>query len=174
MKLIIDTLYKNLGFKDSTDFNQSVFHVEQWKPLSAIVSFFTIVASFCEAMLGMKSIVVLAIIVLFGLELWTGIKASIKNGEPFESKKFPRGWVKLFIYFSFIFCANIFANHISHIEYGDFNFNHYRWIHYGLINFAIFQLFISNIENCIKLGWDEYAPLIGKIATLLKIKRDNK
>ena len=106
--MLADSLYKSVGYKDSTDFFQSVFHTEQWKPIAAIVSTLTAIAAFCEAMLGIKALVIFAIIVLYSLELFTGIKASIKEGEPFNSKKFPRGWVKLFIYFSLIFCANIY------------------------------------------------------------------
>jgi len=164
-------LENTTGFRDTSDFAQALLHFQQWKPVTIVTSILTILAAWVEDMLGIKAVVVTGIIILFVLELFTGIRASIKDGFPIDSKKFPRGWIKLFVYFSLIFCANIFAKHMAHLEYGDFDFNHYQWIHYALVNFAIVQLFLSNIENCVRLGWHEYLPLIGWFADRFKIKK---
>ena len=57
-----------------------------------------------------------------------------------------------------------------------FDFNIYEWLHYFFLNFTILQLFISNLENFKRLGWQEFVPAINKISNFLKIgnKKDLK
>jgi hypothetical protein len=50
------------------------------------------------------------------------------------------------------------------------DFNYYEWMHYTFFNYVLIQLFISNIENFNRLGWDEFIPMIGRLTKFLKIK----
>jgi phage-related holin len=163
----INILVTQQGFKDTHEFLDKTFHIDNYKPVIVITSVLTFLSTCVEWALGMEGIVCLGILVLFGLEMWTGIKASKLEGIKFNSKKFPRGWVKLFVYFSFIGCANIFAQNIQQKYILGFEVNIYVMIHYFFINFAIVNLFISNIENCNRLGWTEYFPLISWFQSFL-------
>ena len=129
------------------------------------------IAYLIENFLGFESMVAVAILILFTLELITGIKASLKEGDCFSSKKLGRGFLKMMIYMLMIGSANLLALNIHIKPILGWSFNYYEWIHYTCMNFVILQLFISNIENFNRLGWSEFVPLLSKLSKFLKIKK---
>jgi hypothetical protein len=132
------------------------------------------VTYYFETIMGINIPVGILIILLFGLELFTGVRASIKEGKGFSSEKFQKGWLKLFIYMIFIICSNLAAKYIPNKGFLGFQFNIYDWLHYLFYNFIILQLFISNLENFMRLGWGNFLPLISQLSSILKINQDKK
>lgn len=168
-------LVKQQGFNDIDDFSQSLLHVKQSNFVLFSTSFLTCLASWSEQYLGIKAIVLSTIVFLFILEIFTGTLNARRNNS-YDSNKMPRGFIKMGVYIFFIGCSHVFAIHLPEpkIPLIDVPFNIYLYIYYYLLNFTIINLFVSNIENFEKLGWDEYSTLIRKIHEFLKLKKTNK
>lgn len=160
------------GFNGIRDFMESVFHISKFKLILASTGIMTSLAAFSEQYIGVKPIVLFAILILFVFEMATGIWSARKNVE-FNTKRSPRGFVKMFVYLVMIGTSNIFAKHLGTvmIPYTDVSLNFYLVIHYAFLNFTIINLFISNIENFEKLGWNEYVPLLKKLHSVLRLKK---
>lgn len=121
-----------------------------------------------EHIFGIHLMVGLIMSVLFFLELWTGIKSSKKEGIPFESNLFQKGWVKLGIYMIMIGSSYMLSVYVPHKSYAGIDINIYAFLHYCFYNYVLINLFISNIENFIRLGWNfkGLIPWIGKTLNL--------
>lgn len=159
------------GFKNVSEFIESTFRFKQIKFILKTSSILTLMAMFVETYLGMKPIVFICIIVMFILEMATGITVARRN-QDVQSNLLPRGSVKLFVYFAFIACSHAFAHNLPEVSFPliGWSFNPYSFLFYFFLNWTILTLFVSNIENFKKLGWDEYVPILGKLHSLLKLK----
>jgi len=162
------------GYDSTNHLMNSAFHPEVFKVATIISAIAATIAYYFELVFGIQLPVGLLIIILFGLELFTGVRASIKEGKGFSSEKFQKGWLKLFIYMVFMACSNLAANYIQQRSFLGFNFNMYDWLHYLFYNFIIIQLFISNLENFMRLGWGNFLPIISQLSNVLKINQDKK
>lgn len=167
----LHTTFDTLGFKDSTSFVDSTFHPNNINISLIMSSILGSVAYVIENFLGFETMVGVAMAILFGLEMFTGIKASLREGSDFESKKFGRGILKMLIYMLMIGAAHILAITVKIKPILGYTFNYYEWIHYSAFNFVLIQLFISNIENFNRLGWTEFVPLLTKLSKFLKLKK---
>lgn len=161
----------SLGFKDSTSFVESTFHPNNFNASLIMSSILGSIAYVIEHFLGFESMVGLALVILFTMEIVTGIKASIKEGEDFNSKKLGRGFFKMAIYMAMIGSAHLLATYVKIKAIFGLEFNYYEWIHYSAFNFVLIQLFISNIENFNRLGWTEFIPILTKLSKFLKLKK---
>jgi hypothetical protein len=108
--------------------------------------------------------------ILFFLEMYTGIKASKNLGKGWESEKFGKGWLKLAVYWIMIGCTNILDIYAVSPKILGFDFDIYAVVYFAWLNFVILQLLGSNIENFIKLGWDKNSMLIRLLAKIYNIK----
>lgn len=162
--------FDTLGFKDTASFVESTFHPNNINFSLIMSGIFGCIAYIVESFLGFESMVAVAVLILFTLEIVTGIKASLKEREAFSSKKLGRGFLKMMIYMLMIGAANLLSLHIHIKPILGWSFNYYEWIHYTSMNFVILQLFISNIENFNRLGWTEFLPLLKKLSKFLKLK----
>lgn len=169
MKQLTSTL-DTLGFKDTASFVESTFHPNNINFSLIMSTVLGFIAFLSESFLGFEPMVALAILLLFSLEILTGINASLKEGEYFNSKKLGRGFLKMMIYMIMIGAANLLALNIHIKPIFGWSFNYYEWIHYTCMNFVIVQLFISNIENFNRLGWTEFIPILKKLSKVLKLK----
>jgi hypothetical protein len=170
----LNTTLDSMGFKDSASFVDSTFHPNTINVSIIMSTIFGSIAYFIENFLGFEAMVGVAMALLFALEMFTGIKASLREGHDFESRKFGRGILKMFVYMFMIGCAHILAVNVSIKPILGFSFNYYEWIHYACFNFVLIQLFISNIENFNRLGWTEFVPLLPKLSKFLKLKQKKK
>ena len=161
----LNPAFDTLGFRDTASFVESTFHPNNINFSLIMSGIFGCVAYIVESFLGFEAMVAVAVLILFTLEIVTGIKASLKEGESFSSKKLGRGFLMLMIG-----AANLLSLHIQIKPIFGWSFNYYEWIHYTSMNFVILQLFISNIENFNRLGWTEFLPLLKKLSKFLKLK----
>lgn len=166
----LDPTFDTLGFNDSASFVESTFHPHNINFSLIMSSILGLVAYIVETFLGFETMVGVAIFILFCLEVVTGIKASLKKGNPFSSKKLGRGFLKMMIYMLMIGAANLLSQYVHIKPILGWSFNYYEWIHYTCFNFVILQLFISNIENFNRLGWTEFVPILKKLSKFLKLK----
>jgi hypothetical protein len=70
--------------------------------------------------------------------------------------------------------SNLLAIYVPVKPIFGWDFNIYEWLHYGFYNFALINLFWSNLENFIRLGWDEYLPLLNRLKPYVKQKKKNE
>ena len=63
----------------------------------------------CSAVFGIGPVVVFAMSVAVLVETFTGLRASHKRGEPFESYKFSRCIIKVAVWLTLVFILNSFA-----------------------------------------------------------------
>jgi hypothetical protein len=169
---VLESIAKISGYNNGSHLIDSTFHPNSLPIVLGISSIAATTAYYFEAIMGINIPVGILIIILFGLELFTGIRASIKEGKGFSSEKFQKGWLKLFIYMVFIICSNLAARYIPNRPFFGFQFNIYDWLHYLFYNFIIIQLFISNLENFMRLGWGNFLPLISQLSNVLKLNQD--
>jgi phage-related holin len=172
MKLF-DFFAINSGYRDGAHFIDSAFHPDTLVGATAVSASLAGIGYFVKQSMGVEFPVALVIIVLFLLEIFTGVKAAKKEGQNFESKKFGKGWVKLLVYMIMIGCSHMLAIHMTIKPFFGVSLNIYEWLHYGFINFVIIQLIISNIENFKRIGWTEYVPFLDKLYGILNLgKKD--
>jgi hypothetical protein len=157
------------GYKDSNHLLDSTFHPSNAEWMISVSAFFAGVAYIFEHVFGIHLLVGVILSILFFLELYTGIKASKKEGIPFESNLFQKGWVKLGIYMIMIGSSYTLSVFVPHNVYAGIDINIYAFLHYAFYNYVLVSLFISNIENFIRLGW-KFGGLIMWIGKRLNLK----
>lgn len=97
------------------DFALSLF--PSWKygmGVSAVSS--SAVIAWFASVLGVTPLIVGAMIIVLAVETVTGVKASRKLGKGFESTKFSRCVLKLFVWISLLFALHSFAVDMLHFD----------------------------------------------------------
>lgn len=169
---VLNNIVKVNGYDNYSHFIDSAFHPGLSGPSIVLSSCLASFGYYFEKVLGINVPVGVLVILLFGLELFTGVRASIKEGKGFSSEKFQKGWLKLFVYFVFIACSNLASRYIPQRAIFGITFNVYDWVHYLFYNYVIIQLFISNLENFMRLGWGNFLPIIDKLGEVLKLNKN--
>lgn len=146
----------------------SAFHPNLAGFATGISTLFASIAYYFNSVFGIELPVGVVLIILFFLEMYTGIKASIKEKKKFDSELFGKGWLKLFVYMIMIGCSNALANYVPVKAFFSWQFNIYEWLHYGFYNFVLINLFWSNLENFKRLGWNEYLPILKQLSKYIK------
>lgn len=167
---------EEFGYDSAKHLVDSAFHPNCMTGTLSFSAIFASLGTFVENYLGIEPITGIAILLLFALEIFTGIKASLKEGKKFSSRRLWGGFLKLGIYMTILGISHLFQISMVSKPFFGFDFNIYEWLHYFFLNFTILQLFISNLENFKRLGWQEFVPAIDKISNFLKIgdKKDLK
>jgi len=168
MKTLICKLVMSAGYKDTPHFLNSTFHPELAGFATALSAALACLAYYFNAIFGMDLPVGIVLIILFFLEMFTGIKASRKEKMQFDSELFGKGWLKLLVYMIMIGCSHALALHIPIKDFFGWNFNIYSWLHYSFYNFVIINLIWSNLENFKRLGWTEYLPILKQLSKYIK------
>ena len=163
-----------IGFESSTHLINSTFHPNCMKATLSISAGLALANSFLQDFIGIEPYAGLAILILFLIEIVTGIRSSIREGGHFSSRKLWGGFIKLGIYMALIGASHLLADNIPAKPFLGFSFNIYEWLHYFFLNFTILQLFTSCIENFRRLEWGEFVPAIDKISKFLRLENTKK
>jgi len=174
MKSLVAKLITASGYDSVQHFMDSTFHPKLFTLSAGTSACLGTLAYLFDHIFGISWIVGLVLVVLFATELYTGIKAAKKDGFKFDSEKFGKGWIKLLIYMIMIGSSNLLALYVPVKPILGWDFNIYEWLHYGFYNFALINLFWSNLENFIRLGWDEYLPLLNRLKPYVKQEKKNE
>lgn len=156
------------GYKNTTHFMDSAFHPNLAGLTAGASTILATIAYYFNAIFGIELPVGIVLIILFGLEMFTGIRASIKEKKTFDSELFGKGWLKLLVYMIMIGCSNALALHVPVKSFFNWDFNIYSWLHYGFYNFVLINLIWSNLENFKRLGWTEYLPILRQLSRYIK------
>lgn len=96
------------GFSNSKEFLLSLCPSFRYNIQSVTIPF-SLLTGLCSAVFGIGPVVVFAMFVAVLVETFTGLKASHKRGEPFESYKFSRCIIKVAVWLTLVFILNSFA-----------------------------------------------------------------
>jgi hypothetical protein len=168
MKSILEKIIESAGYRNMNHFLDSSFHPHLTGTCTSISVLFAGIAYYFNAVFGIVLPVGVCIILLFGLEFYTGLKASKLEGRKFDSELFGKGWFKLFVYMLMIGISHAMANNIDIKPIFGVKFNVYEWLHYAFYNYIIINLIWSNLENFKRLGWTEYSPILKKLSKYIK------
>lgn len=160
------------GYDTINSFIESAFHPKMAGLSITFAGILGSISYYVENFLGFDPIIGIVMVALFGVELFTGIKASKVEGNKFSSKKFGRGFLKMGVYLIMIGLAHLLAKNVDIKPLFGWEFNYYEWMHYAFFNFVIIQLFISNLENFKRLGWDDFLPILKKLTKF--VEKENK
>lgn len=174
MQKLFTLIVQASGYKDTGHFMDSTFHPDFATQAVAISAGLAGVAHYFKLTFGIELPVGMVIMVLFFLEMYTGIKASKNLGKGWESEKFGKGWLKLAVYWIMIGCTNILDIYAVSPKILGYEMDIYAVVYYAWLNFVILQLLGSNVENFIKLGWDKNSMLVRLLVRIynIKIKED--
>ena len=162
------------GYNSSDHFINSAFHPNLAGFGAALSTIFASVAYYFNAVFGIELPVGIVLIILFCLEMFTGIKASRKEKMEFDSELFGKGWLKLLVYMIMIGCSHVLSIYVPVKNFFEWNFNIYSWLHYGFYNFVLINLIWSNLENFKRLGWTEYIPILKQLSKYIKDEPKSK
>lgn len=166
----LNYLAKIIGYNNYDQLIDSTFHLDSTREAIVAATAASFFAFSVKGIFGYEAPVLLAIIVLFLIELYTGIKSSAARGESFSTTKFMRGFVKLFIYIVLVGVTNVFYLYTPEKEVFGVDVNFYGWIHWGFSNWVIVHMLLSVLENMIELKWDKHLPLVTTLAKLFNLK----
>lgn len=152
-----------MGFRSLPELIESSFG-HAFKPaVIFLAAFFSLVAEFFDTYMGLSALAYVAFILLFLMELGTGIAVSLKKGQKIVSRKFIRMAVKIVVYTLMIAIVNTLRNHIPSTSVFGFEMNFYEYVFYIIIHLIIFTLLISIFENLTALGYHESSKILSVI-----------
>jgi hypothetical protein len=177
--IFIEKIVTATGYDNVNHFIDSAFHTKSTAPSLITATGLTGFAWFVESILGLNLPIFLVLIILFAVELMTGIKSSYKEGYGWCTNKFERGWLKLFLYFLMMGTTFTLAAYYPIQPYFGVEFNHFKWINYIFTNYIFVNLLLSILENFVRLGWNDRFGIINSIAEgfnlhVLKKKKDER
>jgi hypothetical protein len=155
IKNILNWIVRDWGYLDVGDFLASCFHIAAIKPILFVSIAFGTIATFIQNIIGLDPMVYIAFIVLIFVEFFTGVRASIREGNKFESKKMGRFVFKIGAYTILIGIVNIFKTKFQVPQIFGQQIHIYAWIYYIMLNMITIQLIISVLENYSRLGYRE-------------------
>jgi phage-related holin len=157
---MINYFLKGFGFIDIGDFFKSsfgfIYTSNSIIKIDLIVAFIFSTVSF---LFGFNHLFLIAYVVLLLFEWITGIRASLKRGEPHESRKFGRMLLKIAAYLVPIYILNTFATNSDFIKIMDYELDPFSWLYWAVLLGIIWQLLISLLENLDSLGF-RYAKIM--------------
>ncbi len=170
MNKLITLIVTASGYKSTDHFMDSAFHPDFVAQSTAVSGVLAAVAYYFHAVFGFQLPVGAVILILFFMELYTGLKASRYEGFGWDSELFGKGWLKLAVYWIMLGCTNVLDIYATSPKILGYELDIYAIVHFAWLNFVIIQLLGSNIENFIRLGWDKNSMLVRLLAKIYNIK----
>ena len=171
MHKFINAIIQDWGYRNTSHFVDSTFHPDFAIQAAAVSGGLAFIAHYFRLTFGIELPVGIVIIILFAIELKTGVMASKKEGEGWSTDKFQKGWLKFAVYWILIGCLNVLDIYLPSPKAFGFSFDMYAVMYFAWLNFVLVNLLGSNIENFIRLGWDKNSLLVRLLAKLYNIKK---
>lgn len=151
---------RSFGFLNVRDLYTSAFGALGVKALkwSAAMGFLQLLV---KSYLGIDLMVLLAFALLIAAEWFTGIRASLRQGEKLKSRKLVRMVVKIGVYSFIIFLLHAFEGSLKAPEVLGLVLNPFSWLYNAVLIAIVFQLVVSLFENLGRLGYKESKTLAG-------------
>lgn len=164
LKILLEVLAQ-FGFKDFKDFYDSTL-----KPNSMLVitlsGILALAVTVVEKWLGIPLPLFTGFLLLIVFEFYTGVTASVKEGENFYSRKAGRIILKVGTYSGILGILNLYKNYEvakTGIVEGVFSETGlYIWLYWFVFHLISLQLLRSVFENLHRIGYEE-TSIISKI-----------
>lgn len=165
--LSIQRFLSTYGWASNKEFMLSLFPSAKYGTLGGNISFAAISAFFVQY-LGISPALIPALVIILATELWTGIRASTKKGEKFESGKFSRFAIKLCVWMVLFYTAHSFMNEYRGQEtlVQILAFTFFEVLKVFLMSLFLVENATSILENIAVLDGKPKAEYIDKIKDL--------
>ncbi len=150
MRKILDYIVETFGFVDFTEYTRSLIHKDFSLLFITFSTAASITASKIELHLGVKPVLIGAIILLLLWELGSGLFLSMhKEKENFLSKKFGRFSLKVFFWISMFYIIYSFRSQFNGTNIAAFEL--FDWIHTAALIYMFLEYLVSVDENMAKI-----------------------
>lgn len=150
---VINYYLKGFGFLSLDEFLKSAFgFIYTSSSIIKIDIILAFIFSTVSFLFGFNHLFLIAYVVLLVSEWYTGVRASLKRGEPHESRKFGRMILKIATYLVPIYILNTFAQNAHFIKISDVELDPFAWLYWAVLLGIIWQLLVSLLENLESLG----------------------
>lgn len=112
---MIERLLASYGFDSGVQFMQSMLPSLKYN-FATVSAISSLVAGFISHYLGLTPLLVVIMGVAVFAEMVTGVRASTKSGQPFESFRFSRGILKICVWCVVFFIFNGFAGEMEKFD----------------------------------------------------------
>ncbi len=163
MKINFNEYLNDWGYANISDLLQTTLHVKQIKPIVAMSFSLGSISAFVDKFLGLELATYMAFFLLLCVEFITGVSASRKEGEKFQSKKFNRFLMKIAIYSLMIGIINTFKISFANDKMGSV----YDFIYWTILHIITIHLIISVFENLSRMGFQESSVLFKRLNKFL-------
>lgn len=161
----INYILQGFGYHCLKDFYSTVFKFAYFYDLKIFLTTSLVLGTIREFVIistGLDVVFWTVFAFLIIAEWQTGLKVDItKRGQKFQSRKFGRMILKIFVYITIISVLHNLAENTKRIVIEDFELNPFGWLYYVVIVAITFQVFISYLENLGNLGYKEAKGLSG-------------
>jgi phage-related holin len=134
---------------------------------------FTVFVGLClatlERLLGLDAIAVMMLVVVMLTEIISGVMAAKRKGDVFESSKFSRFTLKLFIYLVLIATPYAFEQSFAERE-KQLASEVFSWFHSFIVVEIVFEYIISISENLSVISGKPKDHWVTKIKEVIKSK----
>ena len=146
--VMINRFLETYGFDGCKGFLLSLFPSFKYGVAGQTLSVSAILG-FISSLLGISVFLIPVMFVAIVIETWTGVKASKKQGIPFESYRFSRCVIKVFIWVSLFFMFHSFAmdmqTHDDWVHVAGFYF--FEILHVATMMYFVIEYSTSILEN---------------------------
>lgn len=170
MVRLISKYLSTYGYDSIPDFLQSVAPSFKYGLQIPAISF-SAIAAFVTQWLGLSPFLAVAMLVAIATEMRTGIRASHRQGIPFESFRFSRCIIKLSIWLAIIYIVHAFYKEC--LLQDEFLYNKIGSLFFSVVKFFVMTWFCvehltSILENLAVLDGKPKNELINKVSELWK------
>ena len=160
MRKLLDYIVETFGFIDFSEYTRSLIHRDFSLLFISLSAALSIIASKIEVHLGVKPVLIGAIVLLLLWELGSGLVVSMHKGkESFLSKKFGRFSLKVFFWISMFYIIYSFRSQFDGTNTAAFEL--FDWLHTAALVYMFLEYLVSVDENM--------AKITGKQDTFLQI-----
>lgn len=163
IKQLNEAIFSPFGFADAGDFCTSLISIHT-KPIAFASMILGCIATFLEHFVGLNGEMYVVFVILMAFELITGIRASMKEGQQFQSRPLGRFIIKSLVYTLLLGAIHTLSRNYVATAFG-YELNVYGWMHFTIFNIIIIQLIRSVLENLDRLGFREASKIYKVIAT---------
>jgi len=145
VKKVLDYVVETFGFDNFNEYAHSLFHRDMTALFIISSTLLSSIALWVQRSLGIKPVLIGAIILLLIWELASGFLKMRKNKEEFSSNRFGRFALKAFFWISFFYIIYSFRSQFDGTSVIAFEL--FDWIHTAALVYMFLEYLISVDEN---------------------------
>lgn len=163
----VEKFLSTYGWCSIKEFLLSLFPSAKYGTTAGSVSVASVSAFFVHY-LGISPALVPALMIILATELFTGIRASTKRGETFQSGKFSRFVIKLCVWMVLFYVAHSFMNEYRDAEsfVGTIGYTFFEVLKLFLMSLFLVENITSILENLAVLDGHPKSTYVDKLKDL--------